>query len=331
MQMSDSDLCPHCGRDVNYAGSPVHLPAGYVVSGKHPYVLGAALGQGGFGITYIALDMATSNRVAIKEYFPGYYAQRTDSFAITARPDCKDPFLTGKQLFLEESEKLQSLSDLESVVKVLDIFQANNTAYLVMEFLEGSSLKDYLWKNGIFPAQKFLEQITPLLEDVQKMHDREILHLDFEPYNIFIQPDGRMKIIDFGAARHYLQDRNTTMVFIPKFQSPELFRFHVPTAATDVYSLAGTIYYCITGTVPPDFGERIIDNIPLPVPSARGADTTAEQDQAFLNALELEQTKRTQSIRQFLEELHRKQTNSPRSLMSRMLGKLQKKQNITRS
>ena len=295
MKTADSDTCPHCGKNIQYVGSPSHLPAGYVVSGKHPYVLGAALGQGGFGITYIALDMVTNERVAIKEYFPTFCAGRTDG-TVSAYPNQEDIFLKGKKRFLDEAQVLKSLSDLKSVVNVLDFFEFNNSAYLVMEFLEGSSLKVYAAKHGKFPTQEFFSQIRPLLADLERMHQRGVIHRDIAPDNIILTPDRQMKLIDFGAARSFVGDQSMTVVVKKGFAPVEQYLSKGSTACTDVYALAATIYYCITGTVPMDSAQRQYDGTPLPSPSSLGADILPYQEAALGKALELQPKDRIQSI-----------------------------------
>ena len=295
MKTADSDTCPHCGKNIHYVGSPSHLPAGYVVSGRHPYVLGAALGQGGFGITYIALDMVTNERVAIKEYFPTFCAGRTDG-TVSAYPNQEDIFLKGRKRFLDEAQALKSLSDLESVVNVLDFFEFNNSAYLVMEFLEGSSLKVYAAKHGKFPTQEFFSQIRPLLADLERMHQRGVIHRDIAPDNIILTPDGQMKLIDFGAARSFVGDQSMTVVVKKGFAPVEQYLSKGSTACTDVYALAATIYYCITGTVPMDSAQRQYDGTPLPSPSSLGVDILPYQEAALGKALELQPKDRIQSI-----------------------------------
>ena len=307
MRMSESDICPHCGKSIQYAGSPTHLPAGYVVSGAHPYVIGAALGQGGFGITYIALDMVSGERVAIKEYFPTFCASRT-SGTVSAYPNQEETFRKGRERFLDEARVLKSLSDLKSIVNVLDFFEFNNSAYLVMEFLDGLSLKEYAAKNGKFPAQKFLRQIRPLMEDLERMHQRGVVHRDIAPDNIILLPDGQMKLIDFGAARSFVGDRSMTVVVKKGFAPVEQYLTKGSTASTDVYALAATIYYCITDTVPMDSAERQYENVPLQSPSALGADITSLQETALGKALEIQQKTRTQSVQEFLDNLNAKDT-----------------------
>ena len=308
LKMSDSDTCPHCGKNINYAGSPAHLPVGYVVNGTHAYVLGAALGQGGFGITYIALDMVTNERVAIKEYYPTYCSSRTGYSNVTAYANQEDVFAKGKERFLDEAKTLKSLSDLENIVDVLDYFEANNSAYLVMEFLEGSSLKDYAAKNGVFPVGAFLKQFEPLMKDIHRMHERGVIHRDIAPDNIMLLPDGKMKLIDFGAARSYVGSKSMTMVVKKGYAPVEQYLSRGVTVSSDVYALAATIYFCITGKVPPDSADRQYDNTPLTSPRELGADITPQQERAIQKALKVQQKDRTQTVQEFLDDLHKKRT-----------------------
>ena len=303
MKMAEGDTCPHCGKNVNYAGSPAHLPAGYVVSGRHPYVLGAALGQGGFGITYLALDMVTNERVAIKEYYPTYCSARTSHSNVTAYSNQEDVYAKGKERFLNEARTLKSLSDLENIVNVLDFFEANNSAYLVMEFLEGCSLKDYALKNGTFPAKPFLRQLKPLMEDIHRMHERGVIHRDIAPDNIVMLADGQMKLIDFGAARSYVGSKSMTMVVKKGYAPVEQYMSKGSSSSTDVYALSATIYYCITGKVPADSAERQYDDAPLVSPISLGADITPKQEQALLKALNIQAKDRIQTVQEFLEAL----------------------------
>ena len=303
MQMAEGDACPHCGKHTNYEGNPMHLPAGCVVHGAHPYVIGAALGQGGFGITYIALDMVTGVRVAIKEFFPTFCSGRTGGSSVTPYQSQEETFSKGKARFLEEAQVLKSLSDLKGIVNVLDLFQSNNSAYLVMEYLEGCSLKEHVSKNGKVPAQEFLRQIRPLMEDIHRMHQRGVVHRDIAPDNIILLPDGQMKLIDFGAARSFFGDRSMTVVVKKGFAPVEQYMTKGTTAATDVYALAATIYYCITGTVPLDSAERQYDGTSLQSPVALGAKLTPAQEKALGRALEILQKNRTQTVQQFLDDL----------------------------
>ena len=303
MKEAAGEICSHCGKTVAYGGEPAHLQAGFVLDGMHPYILGASLGQGGFGITYIALDMVTNQRVAIKEYYPTYCAVRTDTRTVTYYRGQEEIYNKGKKRFLDEARVLKSLSDLNSIVNVLDFFEYNNSAYLVMEFLEGDSLKSHAQKHGRFPAQPFLKQLRPLMEDIDRMHQRGVVHRDIAPDNIILMPDGQMKLIDFGAARSYVGDKSMTVVVKKGFAPIEQYMRHGSTTATDVYSLAATIYYCITGTVPPDSAERQYEEDMLKSPTSLGAELSKEQERALLKALEIQPKQRTQTVAELAKAL----------------------------
>ena len=303
MRETAEEVCPHCGKLVSYVGDPTHLQAGYVLTGTHPYIFGAPLGQGGFGITYIALDMDTNQRVAIKEYFPTFCARRGENMTVLSYLGQDAVYNKGRDRFLDEARVLKSLSDLKSIVNVLDFFELNNSAYLVMEFLEGDSLKSHAQKHGKFPAQAFLQQLKPLMEDIEQMHQRGVVHRDIAPDNIILTPDGQMKLIDFGAARSYVGDKSMTVVVKKGFAPIEQYMRHGSTAATDVYAIAATIYYCITGVVLPDSAERQYDGKTLRSPTSLGADLTSKQEQALEKALLLHPADRTQSVFELLKVL----------------------------
>ena len=296
LKMVQTETCPYCGKDVNYPGYPNHLPVGFTLNGMHPYVMGAAIGQGGFGITYIAIDAVTNQRVAVKEYFPNHCCGRNNSTYVLPSYGQEDTFAKGKQHFLEEAQMLQSLADIESIVKVLDYFEANNAAYLVMEFLDGISLKGYVESNGKMSASVFLDQMKPMMEDMTKMHRRGVIHRDIAPDNIIMLQDGKLKLIDFGAARSYVGDKSMTVVVKKGFAPVEQYMRKGSNASTDVYALAATIYYCLTGVIPPDSAARQYGEEVMMAPSLLGADVTAQQEHALEKALELQPKDRIQSI-----------------------------------
>lgn len=303
LKLVTTDTCPYCGSDVHYKGNPMHMPVGSTLNGRHPYVLGACRGQGGFGVTYIALDAVTQERVAIKEYFPTYCSGRTSATSIESYYGQEEAFEKGKEHFLEEARMLQSLADLSGVVNVLDFFEANNTAYLVMEFLDGCSLKDYVQRNGKLPAKSFFEQLRPLMEDMEAMHQRGVIHRDIAPDNIILQPDGTLKLIDFGAARSYISGKSMSVVVKKGFAPVEQYLRTGLNASTDVYAIAASIYFCITGIIPPDSAERQYGNISLKSPIVLGADITDAQEKALERALEIQPSMRTQSVSELIHDL----------------------------
>ena len=247
--------------------------------------------------------MVTNQRVAIKEYYPTYCAVRSDARTVTFYRGQEEVYHKGRDRFLDEARVLKSLSDIKSIVNVLDFFEANNTAYLVMEFLEGDSLKAHAQKHGKFPAQEFLRKLRPLMEDIDQMHQRGVVHRDIAPDNIILTPDGQMKLIDFGAARSYVGDKSMTVVVKKGFAPIEQYMRHGSTTATDVYALAATIYYCTTGTVPPDSAERQYEEDKLKSPTSLGAELSKEQERALLKALEVQPQKRTQTVAGLMKAL----------------------------
>ena len=308
MRTVQADICPYCGRDVHYPGYPGHLPVGYALNGRSTYILGAYIGQGGFGITYIAIDIITGQRVAIKEYYPSHCCLRTNSVEVYSGAGQEATYSKGKQHFILEAQMLQSLSDLDSVVKVLDYFEANNSAYLVMEYLDGPSLKDHVEKQGKLPAQAFLKQMKPLMADMEKMHRRGVVHRDIAPDNIIMLPDGRLKLIDFGAARSYVGNKSMTVVVKKGFAPVEQYMRKGSNASTDVYALAATIYYCITGIIPPDSAERQYGEAELQAPTELGADITTNQERALEKALKIQPKERTADIATLMKDLYIPQT-----------------------
>ena len=309
MKSAETEICPHCGRDTRYTGHSHYLPLGYTLQGRNTYLLGAAIGQGGFGITYIALNLQDNQRVAIKEYFPTHCCARENIVSVSSYPEQESTFCKGKAHFIDEAQMLQSLSDLGSVVKVLDYFEANNSAYLVMEYLDGLSLKDHVEKNGKLSARQFLNQMKPLMADMEKMHRRGVVHRDIAPDNIILLPDGRLKLIDFGAARSYVGDKSMTVVVKKGFAPVEQYMRKGSNASTDVYALAATIYYCITGIVPPDSAERQYGEAELLAPTSLGVELSREQEQALEKALEIQPKERTQSVAELAKALS--QTSTP--------------------
>lgn len=303
LKMVHTKICPYCGSDVNYPGYPNHLPVGYTLTGRMPYVIGAARGQGGFGITYIALDMTTNQRVAIKEYYPNHCCGRNNSTYVYPSFGQEEAFTKGKQHFLEEAQILYQLSNIDSIVKVLDYFEANNSAYLVMEFLDGISLKDYVENQGQVSASIILQQMKPLMKDMARMHSSGVIHRDIAPDNIIMLPDGGLKLIDFGAARSYLGDKSMSVVVKKGFAPVEQYMSKGSNVSADVYALAATIYYCLTGVIPPDSAERQFGEAVLTAPTQLGADLTPQQEYALEKALELQPKDRIQSVDELFDQL----------------------------
>ena len=230
------------------------------------YVIQEVLGQGGFGITYLGIDKLYGNKVAIKEYYPQEIAMRKaqyeDVVTVTSIEE-KNNYDKGKKRFLDEAQVMARFNKNEGIVKILDFFEANNTAYIVMEYLEGITLKQYLGKYGVLQFRNLIEMMLPLLEALIEIHSQGLIHRDISPDNIMVQHNGKLKLMDFGSARDYTESGNKSLTVIlkPGYAPPEQYQTHgVQGPWTDIYALCATIYKCLTGITPPDAIARVMDD-----------------------------------------------------------------------
>ena len=308
-------VCTHCGTNLGFQNESFQLPVGTVLVGGssgHSYRIGAALGQGGFGITYIALENETGRRVAVKEFFPtrvGWVQRDSDHVTVQIRAGKEADYTKGRMSFLKEARILASMNDSPpSVVKGLDYAELHNTAYLIMEFLDGTPLYRMVEKRGKIPADELLPRLQPLMNDLAWLHKQNIIHRDIGPDNIMWMPDGALKLLDFGSARRADGNNQLTVLLKPKFAPVEQYQTDGQGPWTDVYTLAASIYYCLTGVIPTNSVDRLtqirdagID--PLKPPTALGAALTAAQESVLLHALTVEPGLRLRSMDEFTTQL----------------------------
>ena len=227
------------------------------------YRIERVLGAGGFGITYLAEEDALDRKVTIKEYFPSDFAARTStSDAAPRSQDCASDYRWGLDRFIEEAQTLARFSH-PNIVRVYRYFKANNTAYMVLHFEEGQSLKAWLKGLGRAPRQKELDAIVaPLLDALELIHKQDFLHRDIAPDNIIIRKDGSPVLIDFGSARGEILAHSKTVSalvkpgYSPYEQYAETSRQQGPW--TDIYALAATLYHAVTGKRPLDSPSRMV-------------------------------------------------------------------------
>lgn len=299
-------ICPHCGyEEGTMSQESFQLRPGIVLKGH--YLLGRVLGYGGFGTTYLAWDETMRRTVAIKEYLPTVFATRgTEHTKVTVYGGVKaEQFDKGRKQFLEEARKLAKFSGHESIVGVYDFFEENGTAYIVMEYLDGESLTDYLRRERRMTFEAALRVITPILKALQDVHKEEIIHRDIAPDNIRITKDGKIKLLDFGAAREASvnHSHSLSVIYKPGYAPEEQYQSRgVQGPWTDVYALAATFYRMITGTKPAPALERLVNDTLVP-PSELGVRITKNQETALLNALNVRRENRTQDAETFLKEL----------------------------
>lgn len=278
--------CPHCGFGENEEQPYLALPLGTLLNGR--YMLGKVLGVGGFGITYLGYDLTLDIKVAIKEYMPSSIATRnSDRYNVTLTGRTEDDYRQGMENFLEEAKILAKLQNTPNIVSVQNYFKENNTAYFVMEYIDGMSLKDYLAdQGGKFPYVQALAILEPIMEALVQVHALNLLHRDISPDNIYITSRGESRLLDFGAARFALGDGKSVSVILKHGYAPEeQYSSHGNQGPwTDVYAMGATFYRCITGMLPPDSVERIRVDA-LKAPSELGIIIPRHIEQAILKAL----------------------------------------------
>ena len=273
------------------------------------YTIEGVLGQGGFGITYLGIDELHEKKVAIKEFFPQGIVTRNieyqDTVTVTFVGE-KDNYEKGKERFLKEARTMAKFSKDEGIVKALDFFEINNTAYIVMEYLEGITLKQYLRENKRIDAEDLVELLVPLIEALDEIHSQGLIHRDISPDNIMVLPDGRIKLMDFGAARDYTEfgEKSLSIVLKPGYAPPEQYQTHgVQGPWTDIYALCATMYKCITGENPPDAIERVMDDH-LKKISAFGIPVLPQIEEAIIKGMSVAANDRYQNVGDFCEDLY---------------------------
>jgi len=261
--LNPNGICVNCGANSNLSyAEPHQLPPRTVLNGK--YLIGKVIGEGGFGITYVAWDTSLSTKVAVKEYYPNGFVSRDSTHNGTVHSFGGDKgafYEKGREQFIEEAQRLAKFFGLPGIVAVKDFFTENGTGYIVMEFVEGATMKAVLDNmGGRMPEAHVLEIMKPLIRSLAQMHRAGVIHRDISPDNIMIQPDGSVKLLDFGAARDASTDGKSTAAIMKHGYAPE--EQYDPNRTrqgpwTDVYSVCATIYRAIEGITPPDAITRL--------------------------------------------------------------------------
>ncbi len=253
MPLNGNAQCPHCNYNFNNVKQPLGVLEPFTTLSER-YVLGRVLGKGGFGITYIAEDIVSNRVCAIKEYMPTEYSsreQRSKNVRHFSDNKSKYVFNHGKEKFVEEARTLYKLKSDPIVVDIWDYFTENNTAYLVMEFLDGSDLRKLAKANQCKLDLDFAKAVfVTVASSLMEIHRKNILHRDLSPENIFVTNKGEIKLIDFGAARNFVSTQNKGMSILlkPGFAPPEQYSVDgVQGPWTDVYALCATFYNVVSG------------------------------------------------------------------------------------
>lgn len=295
---TEEAFCPACGQNRSEEVPSHHLAPGTVLNGK--FMVGYAIGEGGFGITYIGRDLNLDMVIAIKEYFPNGLVNRSniDSTTVASATEGtrKEMFDKGRERFLKEARILAKFSGEAGIVDVRDFFQANNTAYIIMEYLKGKTLKEYLKERGKLPAEEALQLLMPMMQSLKKVHQQGMIHRDIAPDNIMLLED-KVKLLDFGAARDVSNiNKSLSVMLKPGFAPEEQYRSKGEQGPwTDVYAICATLYRCITGVTPDDSTQRLFHD-ELKTPTELGITVNPVFENALMKGLSVLQKDRYQSV-----------------------------------
>jgi len=314
---SPDGICEFCGFDVRTFELPRHHMRPFtILAGK--YLIGNAIGEGGFGITYIGMDLNLEVKVAIKEYYPQGAAVRdcrtNDSTVWSYSKSTQVFFEEGREKFINEAKTIAKFRNVPEIVGVIDFFRENQTAYIVMEYLDGQTLKQYLKvKGGKIPADELLRMMKPLIASLGKLHAQGLIHRDISPDNIMIMKDGSIKILDFGGARDFVSQNGKSMSVLVKhgYAPEEQYRSRGDQGPwTDVYALCATMYRCITGKIPPEALDRLYEDELKPI-SSFGVNCPRYVEQAISKGLSIRKDGRYQSMEELYDALYKGKPPKP--------------------
>ncbi|NBH71189.1 PASTA domain-containing protein [Clostridiaceae bacterium] len=303
----DFNVCPYCGYEQDApAKEAYHITPGTIV--KERYIVGRVLGFGGFGITYIGFDMTLQHKVAIKEYFPSEFATRMpqETMVRIYAGEKREQFEAGMRKTLDEAKRLAEFRQVPGITQIYDFFEENNTAYIVMELLEGETLKERLKRDKRMPVEEALPVVLSVIAALKEVHTKDIIHRDISPDNVYLLKDGQVKLLDFGAARQVTTTHSKSLTVILKLGYAPVEQYQSggnQGSWTDVYSLAATFYKMITGVRPPESPERRVKDT-LKEPSKLGVAIGKNIENALMNALQVRIEDRTKTAAEFENQLN---------------------------
>lgn len=268
------------------------------------YVIERKLGEGGFGITYTAVQRGLNRAVCIKEYFlAGRCVRNTQAKTVHLQGGGEDIFEKYRKAFVKEAQTLASLHH-PNIVEVIDIFDENNTSYMVMPFIEGRSLQSIVDKNGPLPYPEAVNYMAQITSAVDYIHKRNILHRDIKPDNIMITADYKAILIDFGSAREFQQDKTQahTSMLTHGYAPPEQYTANSRKGSyTDIYAIGATLYFILTGQVPLEAAARLTEELVEPI--KLNSSIPPEGNYTIMKAMKLKKEERYQTVQEFMDDL----------------------------
>lgn len=274
------------------------LPVNTILNGR--YLVGNVLGAGGFGITYMAQDMVSNCSVAIKEFMPeGMLSCVAGARTVQVHVQTS-VYESCRTRFLEEARLLYCFRNNPNILTVYRLFEENGTAYYAMEYLDGMDLKQWMTSvGGKISWQELYPVIRPVMRALSELHNGGIVHRDISPDNIIVCRDGRVKLIDFGAARQHVRQKQMTVILKRKYAPIEQYETHGKQGPwTDVYALAATMYHCLTGVLPPEATNRVYEDTIMPFESF-GVYIPVYVAKAIYRGLQIRRDARFQTMQEF--------------------------------
>ena len=315
------------------------LPLNFPLNNK--YRIKKVLGQGGFGITYLAEDSLLDIEVCVKELFISGSSTRGTNMTVMTQNLKEFSFAEFKERFLQEAKQLARFGH-PNIVRVMDFFEANNTAYVVMEYIAGKNIKDYIAENGVMTELQALPIIHQLFDAVEEVHNAGMLHRDLKPDNILLTTKNRVVLIDFGSAREFTEGKTITQtaMLTPGFAPIEQYSNRAKRGTfTDIYALGATMYFMLTGHKPIAATDRYRE--PLPAPHQVNPQISTQLSSAVMMAMEMKEEDRFQSVGEFRLALQQMaggqkkkeeqktvvipKTDSPKTVQNAETGKKNKK------
>lgn len=314
-------ICPHCGFEVAKYQKPKNsLPLYEILNGK--YLIGRVIGIGGFGITYIGWDFYQSKKVCIKEYFPRAIAARNPnahtytgqlsvsiqysmSMHTNSPTKAQHVYVEGLKNYIKEAENLSRFYLMPGIVSVRDFFYGNNTAYIVMEYIDGIDMRKFAkLKGGRLTPQETFTILKDVLKALDAVHKGGIIHRDISPDNIMLSRDGKAKLIDFGAAKNFENSENAPVLLKQGYAPIEQYTKNGQQGPwTDVYSMCASIYYLLSGIRIPTAKERE-QNDTVQLLQVLGIPVSEEQDRAIRKGMSIRAEDRYQTIGELYKELY---------------------------
>ena len=305
-------LCPYCGHIIGTpAKEPFQLPPGTVLAGR--YMVGTAIGVGGFGITYKAWDNTLDQMICVKEYYPSAngIVNRSPGEArvIMYSGNREIEFLNGKKRFLDEARNTVRFNTHPNIVHVYDFFEENGTAYYTMEYLDGISYKDFIKMNGGKININTARDVTiAVLDALKELHKVGFIHRDISPDNIFICSNSVIKVIDFGAARFSTgeEEKSLSVILKPGYAPPEQYQKKSRQGPwTDIYAVGAMFYRAITGRMPDESVNRMVKD-EMPSPSDLDPEIPETISTAIMRAMAVNQELRFRNTDQFRQAIESK-------------------------